>query len=460
MRETRVTEVMLVGVAGVALALGGCRRAPPTMTPEEQQEQQRAQERYERASSSEAEHLEHVARQQAELQEVEEEIALLDEQRSDEEEYYASATRELAEYQALLGEAHEVASRCTQEIDEQGERATEIYVGLARYRSSPERDAAIGELEPCRVALARQMRADMKQAIAELRKEFAEEIEDAFDEANRVRRGRQSFRASVQGSVLSVRMRGNFEGRARHSQDQVDAWCARGATFSRITLRNAHGTFSCEPEESPDDIIDELLAERGVRDSWVPPVEGRSPTPVERKAPTTPFDEHSRRSTLVEQGQLQQQSIEEARAAAEDAAGRKQRASSELDALNRRQATRTSQWKKTTETRRRNTLISGVAIGATGLVSMGVGGYLFQQRRETDERLASAATSSPFVPGGPTSVSELQAQRDRQQRGMIVSLGVGAGLVVVGALLIGIASMDPTKARTLTLRPSGITLRF
>ena len=121
------------------------------------------------------------------------------------------------------------------------------YDRLAGYQSTPERDAAIQLLEGCRQTFAAALRRKLPKILSENRTQFARILEDLFDEKNPYKKG--DLVAKVEGTTLRVRHRGNFEGRARHSQTQVNSWCdgEGSAAFSRIVLKNGHGAFSCVP---------------------------------------------------------------------------------------------------------------------------------------------------------------------------------------------------------------------
>ncbi len=157
------------------------------------------------------------------------------------------------------------------------------YQRVAAYASAPERDAAIDVLESCRKQFADAVRKYGTQTFRDLRKDFAIGIEDRFDEDNRFARG--SLVAKVNGTSLSIRMKGNFEGRARHSEDQVNAWCEMTDYFSKVTLRNSHGTFSCTPPAWPgsDKKLLQSILKANLAHEPLPKAAGSIPVPPPRE---------------------------------------------------------------------------------------------------------------------------------------------------------------------------------
>lgn len=154
------------------------------------------------------------------------------------------------------------------------------YQVLAEYQSSEERDRAIVRLEGCRKQLLLKMRSRGKSVVGDARREFAISLEDEFDAQNPYLRG--NLVAKVKGSELHVRMKGNFEGRARHSQEEVEAWCGATSVFSKIILKNSHGVFSCKPTLWPGSTkkyVQSILDEIGVAEPFVTDP-GTKPAPV------------------------------------------------------------------------------------------------------------------------------------------------------------------------------------
>lgn len=116
-----------------------------------------------------------------------------------------------------------------------------VYEALVVYEASPERDAAIERLEECRKTAVSQIRKDAPRFLELQRKDFALDTVDLFDANNESLRGR--LVATVDGSVLRVRIKGSFEG--RDSQAQVQKWCDAASDFSRVVLKNSQGRFTC-----------------------------------------------------------------------------------------------------------------------------------------------------------------------------------------------------------------------
>lgn len=211
-------------------------------------------------------------------QQLEAELAAIDRPIKEAEHNHALKVRELDLYHTNVKAAQELGSACPTEIPfETAENAIDIVDSLGKYIPEPERDAALKVLEKCRAKLLRIARANINDTVIDLRAEFAIEIEDLFDEANPYNRG--DLTATVSGVNLDVRMQGNFEGRARHSQEQVDMWCIEaGGLFKKITLKNSHGTFSCTSTTKPADLMASVLEKAGLTNSWF--VSGDEATPV------------------------------------------------------------------------------------------------------------------------------------------------------------------------------------
>ena len=128
-----------------------------------------------------------------------------------------------------------------------------LYKELVQYEANEERDRAIGVLEGCRATERKVLRKRFPSLLKQARANFAQNIEDLFDEANPYKKG--ALRGSVKGGVVTFKHRGSIEGRRRHSQEQVEDWCIRGASalFSKIVLSNGDGVFSCKPVGSSSD---------------------------------------------------------------------------------------------------------------------------------------------------------------------------------------------------------------
>lgn len=122
---------------------------------------------------------------------------------------------------------------------------------LMEYVGATERTSALQGLERCRREFVADVRTRMPGLLKTQRRDFALEIEDGFDAANPYAKG--TLVAKPDGSVLRVKMKGGFGGRARHTEAEVESWCTmdNARVFAKIVLTNVHGTFACEPPEWP-----------------------------------------------------------------------------------------------------------------------------------------------------------------------------------------------------------------
>lgn len=231
-------------------------------------------------------------REQAEAEVLRQKIAEETEQQREFEAAAEARADKIQEQRDAQEERHRYAtlisiSDCNSDWDEDRRR----YEMLAEYMAADERDAAIGVLEGCRRDYVADARKFGPKVFAAARREFALDLEDGFDENNPYNRG--ALVAKVDGTTLRVRLKGNFEGRARHSQAEVDAWCSveRAVYFSKIVLKNSHGTFSCTPVEWPGSsraLITAVLVAAGAAEplSREP---GRRPVPSNVASSADPF---------------------------------------------------------------------------------------------------------------------------------------------------------------------------
>lgn len=133
------------------------------------------------------------------------------------------------------------------------------YDVLRVYEASPERDNALAAIERCRKVHLAWWKREGARRMAEKRNEFAIGIEDDFDMSFPRRRG--ALVAKVNGTQLLVSLKGELQGRPRHSEELVRNWCEEDDTqpfawtlvfmFSKVVLKDEHGTFSCEPSGWP-----------------------------------------------------------------------------------------------------------------------------------------------------------------------------------------------------------------
>lgn len=329
-----------------------------------------------------------------------------------------------------------------------------VYLYLKDFQSEPERDAAMIGLESCRKAKLKVRQRQIRETIADLRAEFAEGIEDAFDENNPYSRG--SLKATVRGDALQVTMRGNFEGRKRHSQEQVDMWCEQTPLFTSITLRNSHGTFACRSEGTLKAITESVLTKEGLDAPWIPPAGGDKATPMVPAAP--PPEEGPEKRRLTTQLDEARSSLEAIQAKAELKKGDLVKVQSRVRRVDQEE----SEWRRKrraeAETSAKHTQTAGYFVGGAGVLSVSIGGYLVYSRMDTLERIEDAKRLQAI--GGTANVEELEAKVERQTLGLAVGLGAGIPLLVVGAVLFVVGKRRRADAAKLAGSPGGILVRF
>jgi hypothetical protein len=237
----------------------------------------------------------------AELDLVRAELATLDAEQQDAQRRYDERLHAFERYHTNVAAAASFGAECPQDDLVTGSGLA-IYLG--DFVSQPARDAALKDLESCRKTLDKAARKLMKSNIKDMQADFAVTIEDEFDENNPYSQGQLT--TSVKALTLNVRMRGNFEGRARHSQDQVDSWCiASAGLFTKITLKNSHGTFSCSPDATPQDLMDSILEDYGLSGSWMATGDVATPTPPDPLPPPLPEPTQRRELLLAEVTRLE-----------------------------------------------------------------------------------------------------------------------------------------------------------
>jgi hypothetical protein len=353
-------------VLALAVTIGGCSLTPPSSAPEEQRLLQQARARQREVASAQSQ-LEHdQATVAAELKLMQKELAVLD--AAHEQVLREFQARQLAytSYWDRIDQATTFAATCADQPDAlaTAEAGASLAQALAQFVSEPRRDQALEALERCRIILKKAARKQVKEAVKELQRELAVEIEDTFDENNPHSRG--GLTAIVKGSTLSVRMQGNFEGRARHSQEQVDAWCARASgLFTKISLGNAHGTFTCEPETTPEQLIDSILEESKIDSSWVISGEQATPT-VPPQPPPPPPETQQRRAKIVAEIERLTAKLTELDSLANGIVEQQQDARRMTDEVSRRQRTATEGWGQREITRAANVQVAGAAFAALG----------------------------------------------------------------------------------------------
>lgn len=198
---------------------------------------------------------------------------------SDHETRRTSAAAEVDRYARFIAVANAAADECYLPIDD----LIEIHHYLERFVAEPRRDEALARLERCRKPAYQERRGAYREEAAAAREAFARELETAFDEEYPALRGH--LVATIKEDTLQVEIPGFHEWRARDSQDRVEAWCTGADGFSKISLRNAHGTFRCAALEPPRERLARRLHEDGLADPWVPVASGKLPTPDLDAAP-------------------------------------------------------------------------------------------------------------------------------------------------------------------------------
>lgn len=362
----------LSGLLVSSLALSGCALAPPPRPPEDELALQRARTQKRKATESwqqlQAERVTATTR----AKQLQAEVAVLDEPSVAAQQARGEQQFEFDSYANTIEAALVFADSCEEhpDVGMALETGAALAEGLASYVSEPERDKALKAMDRCREQLTKRWRKKLRKVVVELRREFAVEIEDLFDEANPYSRG--DLTAKVAGTALNVRMRGNFEGRARHSQDQANAWCERGnGLFTKITLKNSHGTFSCRPDESPRQLSARLLEEAQVTSNWYVVGEQATPTMPEPLPPVPAEVEQRKTELLAELRELETAAaIHEERGS--KIAEQEQQARASVAAVDQRDESRVNAWRATNIERAGNVQVAGgVLAGIGGAVLLG-----------------------------------------------------------------------------------------
>ncbi|MBK8265584.1 MAG: hypothetical protein IPK80_30180 [Nannocystis sp.] len=358
----------------------------------------------------------------------------------------------VARYRAAIEAANELGRECRGGQPPDDVVAQHVYLEV--FEASAERDAALARLEVCRRILVRQRKKEAREAVTRLQREFAEAVEEAFDENNPYSRGQLT--ATVAGDVLVVRMKGNFGGRPRRSREQVDAWCAETSLFTRITLSNGHGTFSCVPSISPAEVDVLLLTEDGLLPPWSP--SGPGTTPMPSPLPPPPPGNGPERLQVAEQAAALQSEVDAAealvRSRGEDAA----EASAAVARSERRTMAVAAERRRVVEESARNTHLAGFVVGGVGALSVTAGAYLVYERREVLAEIARAEQFSSQ--GGSAEIDALEAKAERQATRLAVGFGVGIPLVAAGVLLLVLGKQRKDSAATVAIGPGGLGFRF
>jgi hypothetical protein len=332
--------------------------------------------------------------------------------------------------------------------------AVALHVYLAAFEASAERDAALARLEVCRKILVRDAKTDVRRAMTALQRDFAEAIEDSFDENNPYSRGQLT--TTVTSDVLVVRMKGNFEGRRRHSQEQVDAWCASTSLFTRITLNNAHGTFTCVPSGSPAEIAATLLADEGLLPPWSPAAPGS--TKVPSPLPPPPPANGPVRLQLAEQAAALRSELEAAEEIVSKHRDHVAAASAARAQTERREEEVRAEGRRVLEESARDMHRAGLVVGAVGSFSVTIGAYLGYARLGVRSEIERAEALSAL--GGAVDLNALEAKEARQTMGLGVAFGVGIPLIAAGVLLLVLGKQRKGAASIAAIRGGGLGFRF
>ncbi|NVB40594.1 hypothetical protein G6O69_22330 [Pseudenhygromyxa sp. WMMC2535] len=382
--------------------VSGCSLTPPSISPEAQRRQRAAQTELREAEATRGQlRAEHEALV-AEETDYQRELEVLGAERSAAEAEHREQESAYANYEQLVSAAEEHAVDCSETASpfEWAERGVALARSLEDYAAEPRRDAALKALDDCRRALLEPSRKLIRAQLKDSQREFAETIEDNFDENNPYSRG--DLKAKVSGTKLEVKMRGNFEGRARHSQDQADTWCVVGSgLFSKVTLRNSHGTFSCVPDDGPKQLSEAILASAGLSESWDGVGESSVPTPPDPLPPVSAALAEGREdlSAKLERVGGEQAEVE---AALTELGQRESEASSTIAAVEREQAQLVLSWGDAE-------LGKAKKAKAAGTTLLSLGGAVF---------LASLGLNFLGMIGG---------------RGFAIGAGISAPLVLAGA---------------------------
>lgn len=300
---------------------------------------------------------------------------------------HAEQTHEYERYAKAITTALEIGSECKNGDLENIEKVPALYLTLKPYIAEEERDKAIAVLDACRKRIARSFEKRLRSTASESRRDFAEGVEDRFDENNPWSKGQ--LVALVKGDQLHIRMRGNFEGRRRHSQNQVDTWCESPGSefFSTITLRNSHGQFSCKPAVSLDDIIEQQIARAELNRDWR--IEGERPTPVEPQ-PLPPPPLHDPTKNLVAEKDAATEGLKQAKEQLETARDSEKATERTVTRVNNEIETRIYNDVQDATNQAKGLKLGGLTVGGLGALAV-VGGATLAAGEDSGNRPAGFA---------------------------------------------------------------------
>lgn len=444
----------------LALALIGCQLPPPPISPSLAAQQKEADRAIAEAQDEAAAANTRVTDLRARELDIQARQTEKDQLAKTHAERVSSAAKAVKEYEDARSRAHKLAENCERGSTPPDNEAVALHSYLVQYQSDPARDEAIEALEQCRKLIKKREIAGFKVLVKEARTQLAIDIEDGFDESNPIYRGR--LKAKVKGSELRVSMRGNFEGRARHSQSEVESWCDSdtGFVFSRIVLKNAHGTFSCKPVLSAKETLQAYLKDAGVAASWTPPLPGDTypPRPLS-PLPDGPPPANTELASI-------QASLEGARTAHFQARQRVQDATATRQALDSEHAQEVQAWKFDKLSKAKKAQTAGLVVGGLGVVGLAVGSFGSFSQGETKRELNNARRTAETLENIPGSepdeqkVDDLETELQRQETTTIVGYGVGVPLLITGAILYFVGRNNQSKLRNMTVSTDGFRLRF
>lgn len=459
-RASHSMSMRINNSALLAALLTGCQLTPPPVDPSLAVRQKEADEAIAKAKNDAAEADARVTELRDRELEIQARRAEKDQLANAHALRVSAAEEATKEHREALSRALDLGKSCKKGSTPQDSEAVELHKHLVQFQSDPERDQAIEELEACRKLIKKRELAEFKTLVKEARIQLAIDIEDGFDERNPIYRGR--LKAKVKGTELRVSMRGNFEGRARHSQNEVDSWCDSdtGFVFSRIVLKNAHGTFSCKPAFSAKETEQTYLEKAGLATSWTPPPPGDTypPSPVS-PLPDGPQPDNTELTSI-------QASLEDARSAHLQANQQVQDATASRQALDDERARETQAWRSDKLNRAKKTQAAGLVVGGLGVIGVLVGAVGSTSQEETKRKLDNARVTAEVLGGTPGTqpdeqkVVDLEDKLQRQKTTTIIGYAVGAPLLIAGVILYFVGRNNQSKLRGMTVSADGLRMRF
>ncbi|MCY0987060.1 hypothetical protein OV203_07995 [Nannocystis sp. ILAH1] len=419
----------------VALAVSGCDMRPPQAPVEEVQRRAELEVEARAATVQEAQAEEALRAAEAAESAAKERLAAVTAGSE------PSSDAELAIYQARLVEAQAVSASCEAPF----ERLVELHDYLHRFASEPQRDAAIAALEGCRKRAHAARKQEHAAAQVELRREFALEVEAAFDAEHPDARGR--LVATVKGEALQVQLRGFFGWRPRDCEAKVQELCDSTAHFRSIVLSAPDGRFACRPRVEPEDYLAQQLRADGLADPWDPVMSGVSATP-RTKPPPPPVDPDAL-------ARLQHEAVgathgrEAAAAALKHVKGTDRFLRERIHELDRAQIERRTAWQEHRERRYRNFAFASLAPIAAGL-----GMFVFGS--------AHLAKLSAIRQGKLefASQAEYETAKDDAARSTAIGHLVALPLLAAGITMFVLGVRKPRVSGRISVTRDGLLVRF